>query len=55
MEEEARDILRSALATVDAQPGNLVASVRRKVEKVGGIDSELPPRALVGEPIVFAE
>jgi plasmid stability protein len=55
MEEEARDILKSALATTDAPPVNLVASIRQKVEKVGGIDIELPPRTFVGEPIDFGE
>lgn len=55
MEEEARDILKSALARTDAPQVNLVASIRRKVEKVGGIDIELPPRSFVGEPIDFGE
>lgn len=54
MEEEARDILRTALAE-EAASDNLVASIRRKVERVGGIDIELPPRSFVGEPIDFSE
>lgn len=55
MEEEARHILRSALANAGSDGESLVASIRRKVERVGGAELELPPRAFVGEPIDFSE
>lgn len=55
MEEEARQILRSALANAGPDGESLVASIRRKVEGVGGAELELPPRAFVGEPIDFSE
>lgn len=54
MEEEARVILRKALSP-EPVSDNLVASIRRKVEKFGGVDLELPPRSFVGEPIDFGE
>jgi plasmid stability protein len=46
MEDEARDILRSALATGEA-PRNLVQSIRARVAPTGGVDLDIPAR----EPI----
>lgn len=47
MEEEARDILRSAL-TVSAPTGtNLADSIRRRFEPFGGIDLRLTKRDAV--------
>lgn len=55
MEEEARDILRVALAASESPQENLAVAIRRRVEAVGGIDIELPPRSPMREPIDFGE
>ena len=47
MEDEARDILRSALSSEAARPRNLVESIRARLAPLGGID--LP--AVAREPI----
>lgn len=54
MEEEARDILRCALAE-EAQPvGNWVDRIRKIVEPFGGIELELQPRGPIREPPGFS-
>ncbi|HEX5318225.1 MAG TPA: plasmid stabilization protein [Stellaceae bacterium] len=54
MEEEARDILRRALAVTVPLPENLADSIRRRVEAAGGgIELELPPRGPMREPPGF--
>ena len=57
MEEEARSILRSALANrvEDDSGASLYAAIRARVEPVGGIDLELPPRGLQREPPDFGK
>lgn len=47
MEDEARDILRSALSTEVPRPRNLAQAIRERIEPLGGI--ELP--AIAREPI----
>jgi plasmid stability protein len=47
MEEEARDILRSALSSEAARPRNLVESIRARLAPLGGIDLPVVAR----EPI----
>jgi plasmid stability protein len=54
MEEEAREILRSALASVRPEGENLAAAVRRRFARVGGVDLELPPREPIRQPPDFA-
>jgi plasmid stability protein len=55
MEEEARDILRRALA-VEAKPsGHWVDRIREIVEPLGGIQLELPPRGPIPEPPDFSD
>ena len=49
MEEEARRILRAAVEA-DAAPADLVASIRARVEPLGGIELSLPTREPVREP-----
>lgn len=44
MEDEARDILRSTLASDHAQNASLVESIRARIEPLGGIELDLPPR-----------
>jgi len=53
MEEEARAILREALAT-DAQPDvHLVDMIQRHFKKVGGIELQLPKRGSIRKPPRF--
>lgn len=56
MEEEARSILRAALATEpQASTGaTLVKAIRARVEPFGGIELELPPRTPMREPPDFS-
>jgi plasmid stability protein len=44
MEDEARDILRTALARDPASKDNLFDAIRRRMEPLGGVDLELPRR-----------
>jgi plasmid stability protein len=53
MEDEARDILRTALAQEQAQAGNLADAIRRRVERLGGVDLALPVRGRMREPPDF--
>ncbi|GAA3066251.1 plasmid stabilization protein [Rhizobium viscosum] len=46
MEDEARDILRSALATSEPSR-SLVQSIRARLESTGGVELDIPTR----EPI----
>ena len=51
MEEEAREILRAALAT--SQGGRLVDSIRRRFAAVGFVELKVPPREPMREPPDF--
>jgi plasmid stability protein len=53
MEDEARDILRAALAQEPAQVGNLADAIRRRVEPLGGVELSIPPRGPMREPPDF--
>jgi antitoxin FitA len=53
MEDEARDILRIALADAATTHGNLADAMRRRFEPFGGIDLDLPPRGAMREPPDF--
>lgn len=44
MEDEAREILRAALPDEGCNAGEAFKAIRRRVEAIGGIDLELPPR-----------
>lgn len=55
MEEEARDILRSALATVPTRSGSLVEAIRSRIEPLGGVDLELPDRDAIRPEPGFSE
>jgi plasmid stability protein len=50
MEDEVRDILRTALAREPSSAGNLADAMRRRIEPLGGIDLCLPPRGPMREP-----
>jgi plasmid stability protein len=53
MEDEARHILRTALAG-EVQPSrNLAASIRRRFASIGGVELDLPPRESMREPPDF--
>lgn len=55
MEEEARHILRAALAGEPAPSGNLADAIRRRFASVGGVDLPEPPREQLREPPRFEE
>jgi len=44
MEDEARDILRSALSTDDPRPRNLAQAIHERFGPLGGVELDLPPR-----------
>ena len=54
MEEEAREILRSALTRVPTGKSNLAESIRQRFSIFGGIELELPKRGPLREPPDFA-
>lgn len=49
MEEEARHILRGALAADEAPSSNLAASIRRRFKSLGGVNLRLPVREQMRE------
>jgi len=49
MEQEAREILRSALSEPEEQP-DLAEAIRRRFAKYGGVDLKIPPREPIPEP-----
>ena len=55
MEDEARDILKSALSTTSSRATNLVKSIRRRLESTGGVELEIPLRETMREPPRFEE
>lgn len=57
MEEEARSILRAALANrvEDDSGASLYAAIRARVEPFGGVDIELPPREPQRDPPDFGK
>jgi plasmid stability protein len=50
MEDEVRDILRAALSMQPARAKSLVDSIRARIEPLGGVDLEIPPREQMREP-----
>jgi plasmid stability protein len=53
MEDEARDILRAALAQEPLRTLHLVDVIRRRVKTVGGVELSIPPRGPAREPPDF--
>jgi len=51
MEDEARDILRSALNVEPTQSRGLVEAIRARVESVGGVELEIAAREPMREPV----
>ncbi|MFZ0362500.1 MAG: hypothetical protein WAL58_18810 [Terriglobales bacterium] len=54
MEEEAREILRSALV-MSSRPGNIAERIHSLFAPLGGVELELPNREPVGPPPEFDE
>jgi plasmid stability protein len=54
MEDEARDILRSALATSEPTRG-LVQSIRARLAPTGGVDLDIPAREPIRDPPDFEQ
>jgi len=50
MEDEARHILRAALAEETAESRNLAQAIRRRFEPLGGVELPLPDRGPTREP-----
>ena len=50
MEDEARDILRVALARQPERTQTLVEAIRARIEPLGGVDLDLPLREPIREP-----
>ena len=55
MEDEARDILRSALSTASVRTGSLAKSIRRRIEPLGGVELQISPREPMREPLNLEE
>ncbi|HKV23717.1 MAG TPA: hypothetical protein VJN93_03925 [Candidatus Acidoferrum sp.] len=55
MEEEAREILRSALTTTTLTKGNLAERIRRRFASFGGIEITLPKRDRLRKAARFEE
>ncbi len=53
MEDEARDILRSALSREPTQSHGLFEAIRARVESLGGVELEIAPREPMREPVNF--
>ena len=55
MEEEARDILRSALSTEIPRPRDLGQAIHGRFGALGGIDLAETPREAIRAPMDFGE
>jgi antitoxin FitA len=55
MEDEARDILRSALSTASVRTATLARSIRRRIEPLGGVELQIAPREPMREPLNLEE
>ncbi|MGH8675786.1 MAG: FitA-like ribbon-helix-helix domain-containing protein [Burkholderiales bacterium] len=50
MEDEARNILRAAVAGDEAAPANIAEAIRRRFRPLGGVELRLPERGPMREP-----
>lgn len=55
MEDEARDILRTALSHEAGPPTNLAAKIRGRFAPLGGVEVAAPPRDPMRDPPGFEE
>ena len=53
MEEEARDILRTALNHQQPEQENLASAIRARFAPLGGVELEIPPRSPIRKPPQF--
>ena len=53
MEEEARDILRTALHQQQPERENLASAIRARVAPLGGVELDIPPRTPMRKPPRF--
>lgn len=53
MEDEARDILRTALSVEPSRTGGLVEAIRARIDPFGGVELEDRHREAMREPIDF--
>ncbi|MGC2109645.1 MAG: hypothetical protein WA655_09020 [Candidatus Korobacteraceae bacterium] len=53
MEEEAREILRTAVAQAEPERENLAQVIRRRFSALGGVELKLPKREPMREPPDF--
>lgn len=53
MEDEARDILRTALASEHHASRNLVQSIHRRFSAIGGVELDIPSREPIRKPPAF--
>ncbi len=53
MEDEARDILRSALHREPVRPGDLATAIRARFGPLGGVELPVPAREPMREPPSF--
>lgn len=53
MEQEAREILRTALVEDATPTGNLGTLIHERFKRLGGVELELPPREPMREPPTF--
>lgn len=54
VEDEAKDILRTALSSESVAGGSLYEAIRARVSPLGGVELELPPREGIRQPPDFA-
>jgi plasmid stability protein len=54
MEDEARDILKIALAQQETVPENLAATIRSRLQPLFGVELELPAREPIREAPDFS-
>ena len=53
MEQEAREILRTALSKEPEPPGNLGTMIHERFKRFGGVELEIPPREPMRDPPTF--
>ena len=53
MEEEAREILSSAVSRKQSSSANIADRIRRRFAPVGGVELKIPLRGLMKRPVDF--
>ncbi|MDX3894946.1 FitA-like ribbon-helix-helix domain-containing protein [Pusillimonas sp.] len=53
MEDEARDILRTALSVEPERGVSLIEAIRSRIAPLKGVELELPPREAIRNPPEF--